>query len=267
MIAFHCSDAIAERSLQMYHHNQHHKAWRAFLVVIATLIGLLAGRTGAHAQASDDPAVSANNAAENGAVAEAPGAPDDAASANSIDDSTVVPIDNADVNSPGPARASASNETSASGSEDSAVLELPQVIDPQYGSVAGEGPEGAVASRQGDDDDAANSGPAAPDTAALDSSATAAAQVGTLQDYESQGNQVPAGPIFFAPGVAVVRFPRPLLFNSPPRPLLGAPLARSPIILPPTSGGPFPSTSPMLMAPRVGIVGSFPRGGLMGFHR
>jgi hypothetical protein len=42
----------------------------------------------------------------------------------------------------------------------------------------------------------------------------------------------------------------------------------SPMILPPTSSGPFPSTSPMLMTPRFTTPGgSFLRGGLMGFHR
>jgi len=80
--------------------------------------------------------------------------------------------------------------------------------------------------------------------------------------------------ILFAPVVSVVRFPRQPLFSPlPPRPPFGVPMARSPIILPPTSSGPFPSTSPMLMGPRFGTftsfprVGSFPYGGLMGAHR
>lgn len=263
----------------MHHHNQHDKAWRAFFIVIAMLIGFLVGRIGAYAQTSsnpsapgsnypvDDAAVGANDATDGAGVAEAPGVPNDAATARSIDDSTAARVDSADFDSAPPATTAASDEASGSGSEDGAVLEIPQVVNPHDGSAAGEEPEGAVASREGDDEDSTTSAPAGEDTAALDSSAPTAAQVGTLQDYETQANQAPPGPIFFAPGVAVVRFPRPLFFNSPPRPLLGAPLARSPIILPPTSGGPFPSTSPMLMAPRVGIVGSFPRGGLRGFHR
>jgi hypothetical protein len=275
----------------MHHHKQHLKAWRAVVIVLSMLIGTLAGRPGAYAQALSnasasgpdspvgDAATTSADEGESTGAAEAPGTSYDSANANPIDDSATSPVENADISSSGSGSATASNEAPASASEDGAVLEIPQVVQPQDGSAADEGSGGAVASRHEDDEDSATADPAGQDTAALNGDAATAAQLGTLRDYENQANQAPPGPIFFAPGLAVARFPRPFLFNAPPRPLLRPPVATSPIILPPTSGGAFPSTSPMLMPPRLGIVGSFPRGarlgivgsfprgGLTGFHR
>ena len=278
MLAFHWSDPIAERGPRMHQYNQHRKAWRGALIVITIVIGFLPVRMAAHAQSSssapvpgaDSPLGDANISSDDEAgspVAEASGASNDGTAANPIDASTAAPVDNSDDGSVAPTTGTASNEPSASGSEDGAVLEIPQAVNLQGAGAPREETEGAAASNQNDDDQTRPSNPAGQETGALDNPATTAAQVGSLQEYENQANEAPPGPIFFGPGIAVVRFPHPLFFNSPPRPLVGPRITTSPVILPPTSSGPFPSTSPMLMAPRVGIAGSFPRHGLMGFHR
>jgi hypothetical protein len=160
-----------------------------------------------------------------------------------------------------------SNEASGSDSQDSAVLELPQIVDLRNGNGGDEQADEATASGPANDDDTAQSGPSGQDTAVADGLPQSADQVGTLRDYQNQMNQAPGGPIFVAPGFAVVRLPRPLFFNPPSPRFLRGPMATAPVFLPPTSSGPFPSTSPMLMGPRIGTLGSFPRGGSMRFRR
>jgi hypothetical protein len=192
---------------------------------------------------------------------------DDATTANSIDDATVASDPESSAVEPAPfASAAVSGEAAGPDSENNSVLELPQVLNLSNGSTANPPADGAAAHADGNDDDLAQSNQNGQDTAD-DDLAAAADQVGTLRDYEDQANRVPLGPIFFAPGFAIVRFPRPPLFNPLSRPPFGVPMATSPIILPPTSSGPFPSTSPMLMAPHIRTLGSFPGRGLMGLHR
>jgi hypothetical protein len=279
MLAFHCSEAIADRGLRMHHQNQHQQAWRFFVIMMPTLVvGLMAGRMRAHAQALDNATAPATNAsasvgdvspdAEPASIDEpaTPAASGDTTTANRIDDSAPRPVsENPDVGSATPDAAMAPNEASGSSSEDGAVLELPQVVNLQNGAAVDQPPDDASA-EDDDDDHTAQSATAGQNSAATDGLAAADDPLGTLQDYENQANQAPLGPVFLGPGVAVVRFPHPFFFNPAPRPLLGPPMGTPPVILPPTSSGPFPSTSPMLMAPRMGALGTFPRGG-WGFHR
>jgi hypothetical protein len=206
---------------------------------------------------------------------DAPTVSDDAITANGTDDSAAYPASaKSDTEYAPSGGAVGSDEASGSNSENSAVLELPQVVNLPNGGTANASADEASANRDGnDDDDAAQSSQDGEDTAGDHDLAAMGSQVGTLNDYENQANEVPPGVILVAPVVGVVRFPRPPLFSPLPRSLFGAPMATSPIILPPTSSGPFPSTSPMLMGPRFGTFGSFPRvgsfphGGLMGARR
>ena len=166
-----------------------------------------------------------------------------------------------------------SHDESGAGAENGSVLELPQAVNPSTGSTVARPPDGASAGAEGNDDDTAQSDQVGQDTTADSDLPATADQVGTLEDYENQVAEAPPGVIFFAP-VTAVRFPRPPIFNPAVRPPFGVPLVTSPIILPPTSSGPFPSTSPMLMAPgprlmtpRFATFGSFRGGGFMGVHR
>lgn len=279
----------------MHHHDQHDKIWLVGVVTIAMLVGLLTGGRRAHAQALDDSSAGASDSslAERAipsgvesltiGTPDAPASSDDAATVDGTDDSAAHSVSaDSDVESAASGSAAGSDEASGSASENGAVLEIPQVVNLPSGGGANAPADEASANFEGNDDDVAQSSQDGEDTAGGDDMAAMAGQVGTLKDYQNQANEAPPRVIFFAPVVRVVRFPRPPLFSPPPRPPLysplprpqfGLPIARPPIIWPPTSSGPFPSTSPMLMAPRFGAfssfprVGSFPPGGLMGAHR
>jgi len=275
----------------MHRHNHHHKVWLVAVTTSAMIAALPAGGWRAHAQSlNDSPSHATDSMSELDAASsresvniDAPDGPAvsaDSTTANRIDDATAPPSDNSDIGPPPPAGAAVSDEASVSGTRDDAVLEIPQVVNLPNGNSADRPADGAAASAEGNDE-TAQSNQGGDNGAADDDLGPTADHVGTVEDYENQAGAVPLGPIFFAPGVAIVRLPRlPLLSPLPGAPI-GVPMATSPIILPPTSSGPFPSTSPMLMAPRIGTLGSFPRagwmgprggfvgsrGGLMGFHR
>jgi hypothetical protein len=284
MLAFNFS-AIADRGLRMYRHNQPDKIRFVGLITLAMLVGLFAGGRQALAQSLDDSSARASDSAvtENtipssvgSADTDTPDAPadaDEAITASSVDDSAAHPTSNSGVASPPSDGSAGSDETSGPGTENGAVLELPQVVNPSTGSTVDRSPDGASAGAEDNDDDTAQSDQVGQDTAAERDLAATADQVGTLEDYENQVAEAPPGVIFIAPAT-VVRFPRPAPFNPAVRPPFGVPLATSPIILPPRSSGPFPSTSPMLMAPspmlmtpRFATFGSFRGGGFMGVHR
>lgn len=279
MLAFDESKDIADRGPRMHHPNQH-EIKLIGVITIAMLVGLFAGSRRVHAQSMDDPSARAADSSPDARAIppgagsltidtpDAPAVSDDAMSANSMDDSTAGPVsDNSAVGDAPTGSAVVSDEASDPGSADGAVLEIPQVVNLPAGGNADQSADGGLASGDSTDDDVAQSGQDGQDTLGDRDLASMADQVGTLRDYQNQAEQGPLGPFFFAPGMAIVRFPRPPLFNTLPRPSFGVPMARSPIILPPTSSGPFPSTSPMLMAPRFGALGSFRSGGLIGAHR
>ena len=173
-----------------------------------------------------------------------------------------------------------SEDASGSDPKNAAVLEIPQVVNLQSGGTANATADETPANLD-DDDNTAQSSQDEEDTAGDHDLVAIGSQVGTLEDYQNQANEAPLpSAIFSAPIITVTRLPRSPLFNPLPRTLSGVPMLASPIILPPTSSGPFPSTSPMLMGPRFGTFGSFsprigsfprvssfPRAGLMGAHR
>jgi hypothetical protein len=246
----------------MDHRNQHHKVGLIAALSIAILVGL-AGRR-ACAQSIDDWSAHSTESATIDAT-DVPAVSDDASSADGNDDSVAHPAaDSPKVESVPAVSAEASDPASSSPSEDGAVLEIPQVVDLQNGPAVNQPAEGASANADGSNADSAQS---SQDGHAGDDFGVTADQVGTLQDYQSQQGAVPFGPIFFPPGVTIVRFPRQPLYKSLRQPRFGVPMAAPPIILPPTSSGPFPSTSPMLMAPRMGSLRSFPSAGFTGFRR
>lgn len=262
----------------MHQHNQHVKIRLVGLVTIAMLVGMLAGGRRSHAQSLDDSSARANDSAVTEDpippgvesvttdTPDAPAVPDDAITTNSVDDSAAHPLsDSPDGKYARPGNAVGSDEASGSGSENGAVLELPQVLNLASDGTADRSADRAWASTDGNDEDTAQSSEDEQDLAGDHDLGATTGQVGTLEDYKDQANEAPPGTIFFAPVGTVVGFPRPPLFNPVPRPRFGVPT--SPIILPPTSSGPFPSTSPMLMAPRFATFGSFRGRGLMGAHR
>jgi len=256
----------------MYHHNQHNKIRLVGAVTLAMLVGPLAGGGRAHAQAPDDsPARASDSSFADRAIApnmesltidtpDAPAVSDDATTANGTDDSAAPASANSDVEYAPSGSVAGSDNASGSASANRAVLEIPQIVNLSNGDAANAPADEASANLDGNDDDTAQSGQNGQDAADGHDLAAMGSQVGTLKDYENQADQTPPQVIFFAPVVRVVPFPRPPLFRPLPRPL-GVPIARSPILLPPTSSGPFPSTSPMLMAPRFGTFGSFPHVG------
>lgn len=185
--------------------------------------------------------------------------------AESGDDSASVDTSNDWATTASPATAegsapTASDEASApSGPSDAAndvaeadngqTLEVPQVIDPT--SLKRQDTSSNEAPNQDDAD--ADPTQATDPTAASEASSALPGPVGTIQDYEDQASEAPAGVVVFVPGAAVpLSSYRPLAMG--PRPLTGTPMfagmtAAAPIILQPTSAGPLISTSPMLMPP------------------
>ncbi len=266
----------------MHCHNQRDKIRLVGVVSAALLIGWVAGGRRVDAESLDDSSVCAGEPSVVRSVpadadpltmdiSEAPAVSDDTITTKSIDDSAAAPVsDNSEVEyapSSSTAASADADEASGSGSDEGAVLELPRVVNLSTGTTTNRSAGGASASAEGNDDDSAQSGEDGPEIAGDNELAAAPDQVGTLEDYENQSDE-PLGTFFFAPAVSVVRFPRPPLFNPPPRAPLGLSVPTSPIILPPTSSGPFPSTSPLLMAPRFATPGgSFPSGGWMGARR
>jgi hypothetical protein len=291
MLAF--DNDIADRGLRMQYYNQHDKIRLVGVVTIAMLVGLLAGGRRAHAQASDDsyarasdsplaePTAPPNAELRSIDASDAPAVSADATTVNGTDDSAAPPVSaNSDVGYAPSGSATGSEEASGSDSKNGAVLEIPQVVNLPSDSTANAPADEASANLDDDDDDTAQSSQDGEDTAGNHDLAAIGSQVGTLEDYQNQENEAPPpGTIFFAPVVTATHLPPPPLFNPLPRTPSGVPMAGSPIIIPPTSSGPFPSTSPMLMGPRFGTFGSFPRvsafprvgafphAGLMGAHR
>jgi hypothetical protein len=277
----------------MHYHNQHDKVRLVGVVTISMLVGLLAAGRRASAQSLDSSAAGVSNASPDDRTIppgvksptidtpDLPSASDDATTATDVDDSAPPPMgDNPDAEDASSANAVGSDEASGSASENGAVLEIPQVVNLRNGGSANVPADEASANPESNDDDTALSSQDDGDDTGGESDLTeAGSPVGTLADYQNQASEAPPGAIFLAPPVGVVAIPRPPLFNPFLRPPVGAPIVAAPIILPPTSSGSFPSTSPMLMAPRPGTlgtfprfgsfprVGSFPRGGFMGVRR
>jgi hypothetical protein len=273
----------------MHHHNQHDIVRLVGVVTISMLVGLLAAGRRASAQSIDSSTAAVSNASPDDRTIPSgvkslivdppypPSASDDATTTNDVDDSAAPAMgDNPDVGEDPSTNAGDSDEASSSASENGAVLEIPQVVNLRNDGSANVPADEASANPKSSDNDTALSSQDDQDDMGGESDLTeAGSPVGTLADYQNQGSEVPPGAVFFAPPVVVAI----------PRPPFGAPMVAAPIILPPTSSGPFPSTSPMLIAPRPGTfgpfprfspfphfgsfprVGSFPRGGLMGVRR
>ena len=270
----------------MDHHHQHHKFWFVAVIAGEAMLALTQPTSRAHAQSVNDSypaAVSPISEASTGFGAESlDGArtvaiPPDMKAADNVDDPKAYPASHNSDTASASLRGSVSpDDESGSTSEDDAVLEIPQVINPANAATPDQSGNVQSAAGAGNEDNAAQSNQAGGQVTTDDNDLAATAdQIGTLQDYENQAGASPLGPVFFPPGIRIVQFPRVRALNALRHPV-GIPLATSAIILPPTSSGPFPSTSPMLMAPRtspmlmaprIGTLGAFPRGGLMGFRR
>lgn len=267
----------------MDHHQRHTFRFVAAMAA-AVLLALIERPSPVHAQSVNNSypsaAVSPISEAGMGADAESPDetatetAPPDV-KADDVDESPAYPPPaDSDTEAAPVRRPTAAPDQSGSVSRNDSVLEIPQVITPaNAGPTDGSGNEEAAG--ESNEAAAAQSSAGGQMPADDDDLAAAAGEVGTLQDYENQAGAAPVGPVFFPPGARIVQFSRLSALNALSRPV-GIPMATSPIILPPTSSGPFPSTSPMLMAPRtspmlmaprIGTLGAFPRGGLMGFRR
>jgi hypothetical protein len=267
----------------MHHHNQFDKIRLVGVVTISMVLGLLVTGRQAFAQSSDSSSVDVSNTSPDDPanssdvkslivdVPDVSSASDDATTANGAADSTAAPMDDSsDVDYAPSADATGADEASDSASEDSAVLEIPQIVNLANRGRANVPADEASANPDSPVDEAsANPDDNDNDQTALSSRdeddangegdlAETGSRVGTLADYQNRAAEAPPAVIFFAPPVAVVRIPPPRAFNPWRRPF-GAPMVGAPIILPPTSSGPFPSTSPMLAAPRFGTAGSFPR--------
>jgi hypothetical protein len=250
----------------MRHHIQHDKIRLVDVALMAIVAGLLAYAP-AYAQSFDDSSAVANDrplvedampsAADSpGVDAEAPATPDGATAADKIDDSTPPPTaDYSDDEAANSAAGAADESASSSSSDNGSVLVIPQVVNLRSGESQDESADISSPNPDADDDDAAQSSPGDEVGAGQDLT-DLAGQVGTVTDYQNQATEAAPGAIFLGPGV-VVRFPPSPLFSPLPRSPVGGPIATGPIILPPSSGGPFPSTSPMLMAPRFGTFASF----------
>ncbi len=264
----HPSD-IAEMVSRMHHRNQHHNLPLFGVLTIAMLAGLISGSRRVHAQALDKwdsvtaetsgASVASNDTitAKVADVSAVPAASDDSDMEYALSDAGLAST--APVGEPVP------------GSENGQVLEIPRVIDSSIDIGDDRASDASIANAASNDDDAAQS---QGDQEAAESQDFAGLpdQVGTLQDYESQAAGPPLGVIVSAPGLTVLPFTgRPPGFNPsvmPRTPMIGGTMLTPPIILPPTSVGPFPSTSPMLMAPRFVTPGrAFPAGGWMRARR
>lgn len=272
----------------MDHHHPHHRFWLIAAIAGSMVLALTQPGSLAQAQSVNDSypnaAVSpiredsSGSGAESLDGAETVAIPADAKAAADADNSSAYPAshnpDGASAPVLGPV---APDDESGSASKDDAVLEIPQLINPATPSTPNQSGNVQSAAGGGNDDNAAQANQAGGQTAPNEDDVAATAdQVGTLQDYENQEGATPLAPGYFAPGIRIVQFPPLPALNALPRQPVGIPMAPSPIILPPTSSGPFPSTSPMLMAPRthamlmaprIGTLGAFPRGGLIGFRR
>jgi hypothetical protein len=270
----------------MDYHHQHHKFLFVAAIAGSVMLALTEPTSRAHAQSVNDSyptAVSPISEASTGfGAGSLDGArtvaiPPDMKAADNVNDPRAYPVShNSDTASASLHGSVSPGGESGSASEDDAVLEIPQVINSANAATPDQSGNVQSAASGGNEDNAAQSNQAGGQTATDDDDLAATAdQIGTLQDYENQAGASPLGPVFFPPGIRIVQFPRVPALNALRQPVR-IPVATSAIILPPTSSGPFPSTSPMLMAPRtspllmaprIGTLGAFPGGGLMGFRR
>jgi len=247
-------------------------------VTVVALVALLAGSGQVLAQLDDTPGntntpLIAEPAVPPGtdsivAPPESSAIPD-APNGEGVDDAVASPVPDADVE-PLPASATAdADETSSSSSENGAVLEIPQVI--RLRDTGEDITTDQASANSNDDDQTALAGQDGASAGNQELRAMSG-QVGTLTDYQNQAIEAPPRAIFFAPGAAIVRWPPAVVLS--PLPRIRVPTATAPIILPPTSSGPFPSTSPMLMptspmlmTPRLATFGLFRGGSFRRGHR
>jgi hypothetical protein len=273
VLAFKCSKDIADRGLRMHHNNHVQTVRLAAAITVAMVLAIAVGGERAYAQSIDDSSASASDSqprASGGTggaeIINVDGANEPAGSAvttaaGPTDNSTSPPVADDSDEEAGPSAGTAvPDTTSNSAAENGAVLELPQVISLPSGNPDASA-DAASANTEGDDDDTAQ---AAQDPGTEDDPASPD-QVGSLEDYENQKGAAPVGAIL-APGVIIAPYPSAPLFNTLPSPPFGVPMATSPIILPPTSRGPFPSIGPILMPP-IHTFRPFRGPRLMGFRR
>jgi len=126
------------------------------------------------------------------------------------------------------------------------VLEIPRVIDD---NIAGNPAADELGT--GDDDD---DGPAlGPDDESAPDGENSPDEVGTLQNYRNRALRSGEGVVVYAPAIigrSFARRPRGINLPTAPAPFIPPWRVGVPMILRPTSSGPFLSTSPMLMPPR-----------------
>jgi hypothetical protein len=261
----------------MHHDCQHYTFKLVGFLALALIVGLSAGRSRVQAQSLDDlPSAASDPNDIDPAISNAdpvtidtsgrPDAAPDSVIEDRDDSGTLAGSDKADVESVASSTAVVAADT-PDGSESSAVLELPQVVDLANMGGANTSPDSEFASS----DDSAQPGDDGQDADSDRNVAAAGGNIATLQEYENQANAEPMGPVIVAPIITappiyVVRFPRPLLLNPPSYPRSGVLIAPGPIMIPPTSSGPFPSTSPMLMRPYFAFR-SFPHRSFTGIRR
>jgi hypothetical protein len=270
----------------MDHHHQHYKF--QFFVAITGALLLALAKPQARAQSANDSYPNAGASpiseaskgphAESFDGADTVAIPPDLEAADNVDDSTADAAADNSGTAAVPVRGSVPpDDESGAASKNDAVLEIPQVINPANAGTPDQAGNMPSAEGSGSDADAAQSNQTGVKTAGGDDDlAATASQLGTLEDYENQESTPALAPVFFPPGLAIVQFPRLPALRALTRQPVGIPIGAAAIILPPTSSGPFPSTSPMLMGPRaspmlmpqhVGTMGSFAGGGLIRFHR
>jgi hypothetical protein len=254
----------------MLKRNEHHRAWLLLLVTSSIIFGILARPVRARGQAVNDTQDAADTPQDTAvtglepsgaATDEGPAPRSDAARRDSASGTTFA-ISSDGVDSKNATDVSTAVGSSKGSSGTDQVLELPQLVNLGNGSSSDQSAENGPS----------NDGQASPEgdppgLAAADNLPAGPEQLGTLQDYENQASQMPPGVVLLAPGMAFVPLASSLPLNLPFRPLSPPGVVTSPIIVAPTSGGPLPSTSPMLMAPRIRTFGFAPRGGFMAFRR
>jgi hypothetical protein len=265
----------------MLRDNHDDKVWVATVVALAVLVSIALTSWRVDAQSLDGSSMLPVDSPSRVLTASPAGDPLTAASPNSLaaddEETTATAVDGSaappesedspDDYTPDSAAPSDADNPPAPGSENDAVLELPQVV--SLPSIAGAGAPDGSSADSGGNDTISQSAPTDQQSSDDQELAEEPDDVGTLQDYENQGAMPPMGAIFLAPGFTVVRLPSSPSLNpiapSPPwgsfSPPWGPPMLNSSIILPPTSSGPFPSTSPMLMGSRFAAPRSSFRGG------
>jgi hypothetical protein len=211
------------------------------LVGLGLLAGLMYASRPAEAQSLGAGSAEVSNAS--GSPADAMGDDHVDADATAVDRSPAPSGEHDDEGRPGgDDRMALMHPTAADNGQ---VLEVPQVLGPA--DLGGENRDQEASGANSDDTPT----PDQDDSGALDEDGTGVpAEVGSLADYENQATPVPMGVMVYGPGMAAPMFANRLGANRLPLPISPTgPIMRAPIILPPTSSGPFPSTSPMLMSP------------------